>query len=199
MMPFGGLFDDYYRELIAPAIAGVGLVPCRSDEIRSHRYKVLDEIRALMASSTICVADITGHNANVFYELGLAHGLNRPVVLLAQPREDVPAELSDRRILWYRPETVNWPTELSEELARSVRKTLEDPPMSPSTPSLESALGKPGFTRQNDLSLEDGEQLFRELLSDGISSGVVEQLLRDAGLPSSWVQLRVRRLGRRGW
>jgi hypothetical protein len=197
IMPFGGLFDEYYRDVIAPAVVDAGLSPCRSDEVRSHQRGVPEEIRRLVAQSTVCLGDVTGQSPNVFYELGLAHGLDRTVVLIAQSKDDVPVELNDRRFLWYRPETVTWAGDLRVNVTASLRETLADaaqvraPARTPSAPKPTAAAV--------DLSFEEGETMFRDLLVDGISAPTIERLLVDAGLPSSWVRLRLRALQRPGW
>jgi hypothetical protein len=199
IMPFGGLFDEYYREVIAPAVSAAGLSPLRSDEVRSHQRPIADEIRRLVQRASVCVGDVTGKSPNVFYELGLAHGLDRPVVLLAQSREDVPVELNDRRILWYRPETVAWAKHLGEELRESLVETLADaePDHDQASPQV-AHRGEP-HERRPAPSLESGETLLRDLLADGISHGVISELLIEEGLPPSWVRLRIGRLSRPGW
>jgi hypothetical protein len=47
------------------------------------------------------VADITGRNPNVFYELGIAHTYGQRVVLLAQGTEDIPFDLQRFRHILY--------------------------------------------------------------------------------------------------
>ena len=47
------------------------------------------------------LADLTGKNANVLYELGLAHAIDKPVVLLSQSMDDVPFDLRALRVITY--------------------------------------------------------------------------------------------------
>ena len=47
------------------------------------------------------VVDLTGRNPNVFYETGMAHGLNKDVIPISQSLDDVPFDLGCRRILIY--------------------------------------------------------------------------------------------------
>lgn len=197
MMPFDPLFDEYHRQVFVPAIEDAGLTPRRSDDVRSHRGNLAGDIRALVAASAVCMADLTGNSRNVVYEIGLAHGLEKPVVLLAQSRDDVPAELNNRRIVWYRPERPDWAQTLRAALSESLRQTLVNSaperasPYSADTPFAEHTSAA--------LTLADGERVLRDLLADGLSPSAVESALLDAGLPPSWVRLRVSRLHRRGW
>lgn len=49
----------------------------------------------------IIVADLTGRNANVFYETGIAHTLGKEVILLTQDRDEKPFDISHLRYIFY--------------------------------------------------------------------------------------------------
>jgi HEAT repeat protein len=51
--------------------------------------------------SKLVIADLTGRNPNVFYELGLAHAIQKPVILLSQNVNDVPFDLRHVRVIIY--------------------------------------------------------------------------------------------------
>jgi hypothetical protein len=83
LMPFGrkpGVggamidFDAVYRDMIAPAITQAGMEPLRADEEQAGGviHKPMFE-RLILCE--YAVADLTTANANVFYELGLRHGV----------------------------------------------------------------------------------------------------------------------------
>lgn len=83
LMPFGRKpgaggaiidFDAVYRDFIAPAIRDAGLDPLRADEEQAGGmiHKPMYE-RLILCD--YAVADLTTANANVFYELGLRHGI----------------------------------------------------------------------------------------------------------------------------
>jgi hypothetical protein len=61
----------------------------------------------------------------VFYELGLAHALGKPVVLLAQKADDVPADL--RAIRWIKYERVRprWAAELQRDISDALQEALK--------------------------------------------------------------------------
>ncbi len=61
----------------------------------------MDDITKSIEKARIIVADLTGRNPNVFYEVGIAHTLNKTVLLLAQNIDDVPFDLRHRRVLIY--------------------------------------------------------------------------------------------------
>ena len=54
---------------------------------------IMDDTRQSIEGACLVVADLTGKNANIFYEVGIAHSLDKPVLLLAQFMSDVPLDL----------------------------------------------------------------------------------------------------------
>ena len=62
---------------------------------------IIDEIWAAIYFSKLCIADCTGRNPNVFYEIGMAHTIGRTAVLIAQSIEDIPFDILHRRSIIY--------------------------------------------------------------------------------------------------
>src|SRR5712691_7948729 len=86
LMPFGDKFNPVY-EIITEALEG--LMTCtRADDLPIAR-SILERILTGIRSAEMIIADLTGRNANVFYEIGLAHTCTKNVLLLAQAIEDV--------------------------------------------------------------------------------------------------------------
>ena len=50
-------------------------------------------------STTSKIANISGRNPNVFYELGLAHALGKPVIIVSESLSDIPFDINSSRIL----------------------------------------------------------------------------------------------------
>lgn len=90
LMPFDASFTIVY-ESIAKGLDG--LMTCtRADDVPIGK-PILERILHGIRSAEMIVADLTGKNANVFYELGLAHTSTKNVLLLTQQIEDVPFDL----------------------------------------------------------------------------------------------------------
>ena len=70
------------------------------------------------------MAELTGKNPNVFYELGLAHALNKPVILVAQTLDDLPFDLRHLRTIIYSTQSVDWSKQLYEKVVSSARDFL---------------------------------------------------------------------------
>jgi hypothetical protein len=82
IMPFGGHWDEYYEQIYAPAIVDAGIQPVRADE-DFGAGSVLKDIVEMLSECSVVLADITEVNRNVHYELGLAHALGKPTILVA--------------------------------------------------------------------------------------------------------------------
>jgi hypothetical protein len=100
IMPFDDKLDPIYETAIKPVIQNLKLKCLRADEIFASK-PIVEDILNCIKSSNIIIADLTGRNANVFYELGLAHALNKNVILLTQDISDVPFDLKHLRIIEY--------------------------------------------------------------------------------------------------
>lgn len=100
MMPFGGDSDQVYRSLIMPAVMDAGLRLWRADQI-SMPGTIVEQVRTSIRQARVCVADITGSNANVLYEVGYAQALEKPLVLLAETTERIPFDVAHLRIIDY--------------------------------------------------------------------------------------------------
>ncbi len=127
MMPFGEPFDGYYQEIYMPAVRSVGLMPTRADDL-FRPSPVVDDIWEMVKKAAVLIADLTGGNRNVYYELGLAHAIGKPVVLVAPNIEDIPFDLRYLRRLIYDRDRPAWGRKLKNEIARALSEVLEDAP-----------------------------------------------------------------------
>jgi len=92
LMPFAAEFDDIYKLGINAACKEAGTHCERVDE-QIYDSTVLEQVYNQIWKADIIVADMTRQNPNVFYEVGYAHALNKPVILLTQEAEDIPFDL----------------------------------------------------------------------------------------------------------
>jgi hypothetical protein len=125
--------DEVFRTIIAPAIqaatlpGGGSLEPVRADTdlLAGHASR---EKAALLEYARLVVADITGSNANVLYELGFRHrARGSGTVILREANSRVPFDLSAMRTISYdywRPERV---AECRARLTDVLDSLLRDP------------------------------------------------------------------------
>jgi hypothetical protein len=125
VMPFGS--DDLtvvYEDFVHPTIEDCGLICERGDDLFGSNV-VMDDIQRSIEGARLIVADLTGRNANVFYEVGIAHALQKPVLLPAQSMGEVPFDLRHRRVLVYE-YTPRGCRKLETHLAQSIKAMLND-------------------------------------------------------------------------
>jgi hypothetical protein len=92
LMPFDSSFNDIYEFGIKGACEDAGLYCERVDE-QIFVGSMLERIYNQIARADLLVADMTGKNPNVFYEVGYAHALGKNVVLLTSVAQDIPFDL----------------------------------------------------------------------------------------------------------
>jgi len=92
IMPFDESFDDIFYFGIRGAVEDANYYCERVDEIQ-FTGDVLEKINQQIRNADIIVAEMTGKNPNVFYEVGLAHAYDKKVILLVKDAEDIPFDL----------------------------------------------------------------------------------------------------------
>ena len=91
------VYDDFVKPVLE---LKCGLECVRADDMFGSDI-VMNDILDAIQTAEVVVADLTGQNPNVFYEVGLAHAIGAPVLLLTQSLADVPFDLRHRRIQLY--------------------------------------------------------------------------------------------------
>jgi len=102
IMPFAEPFDTLYREVIFPVTSKLNFRVVRVDEIAGPGI-ILEDIQRQVENSQAVVAEISTHNPNVFYELGYAHALRKPAILLVRRQEgqSMPFDVRGYRAIFY--------------------------------------------------------------------------------------------------
>jgi hypothetical protein len=101
MMPFSAEFNVVYATLQAAADTA-GMRCLRADDIWDDDVIIQDVVK-LIGTSRAVICDLTGKNANVFYEAGIAHTIGQDVILVAQHESDIPFDLRHIRHIKYLP------------------------------------------------------------------------------------------------
>ncbi len=99
-MPFAPDFDEVFAQVIRDPLEAEGFKVARADESRGTRNIMHDVINGI-ASADLVVADLSGGNPNVYYELGIAHAFGKPTILLTQDLDEVPFDLRAYRVITY--------------------------------------------------------------------------------------------------
>ena len=100
LMPFKESYRQIYDVVIKPTMEDLDFECVRADDIRVQR-NIMRDVIELIDRADVIVADLTGTNPNVFYELGVSHALAKQTVVITQSIEDVPFDLRPYRTILY--------------------------------------------------------------------------------------------------
>ncbi len=125
-MPFAEPFETYFKRIIKPAIDESDLYTARGDSLFRSTH-IMDDIWNSIKDASLVVAELTGKNPNVYYELGLAHALKKPAILIASNIDDVPFDLRPLRVLVYDKNDPDWGMQLKENISNAIKETLSSP------------------------------------------------------------------------
>lgn len=110
-------------KVIRSTVRKAGLKCKRADEIFGVK-PIVQDIWESINKAALIIADLTGRNANVFYEAGLSHALPKKVILLAQTMDDVPFDVRHIRIIVYK-NSDSGRRKLDKELYKTIKSTLD--------------------------------------------------------------------------
>jgi len=127
MQPFAAPLGDYYDKIYKPAIEKAGLSAIRADADIFGTGKIMEQVWRGIRGARVLVAELTSRNPNVFYELGLAHALNKPVVLVSATEQDVPFDLTHIRVIYYDKHDPFWGQKLLDKVAENILSALRNP------------------------------------------------------------------------
>lgn len=122
-MPFNEAFNPLYEEHIKK-VCDKKLLSCLRVDRINRASSIINDIWSGINSAKAVIADCTGKNANVFYEIGIAHALGKRVILITQNSEDIPFDINRIRYIKYE-NTVeslkNFDVRLGEFLGEEIR------------------------------------------------------------------------------
>jgi nucleoside 2-deoxyribosyltransferase len=127
IMPFAPEFSSIYTDVVRPLVTDLGLTVSRGDEFQSSRGVIMEEVWAALNACRFVIAEITGGNDNVYYELGIAHTLNKPAIMITQATsaQEVPFDIRHLRYIHYA-NTVGGGIKLSSDLRTAITRLLAD-------------------------------------------------------------------------
>lgn len=123
LMPFRSELQPVFEDHIKRVASALAITVARADDFFTNR-PVVNEIWSAIAAARVLIADCTGRNPNVFYEIGVAHTIGKPVILVTQDPADVPFDLRHLRYIEYR-FTPRGMMEFEEILKRTITEVLE--------------------------------------------------------------------------
>jgi hypothetical protein len=119
--------DQVLRHIIEPVVSKLGYKkPVRADHI-AEPGMIPHQIIQRLLEDNLVVADLTGHNPNVFYELAIRHAIRGAVVLLIAQDENPPFDVSQSRAIKFDFRDMDSVADCKTELERQIRSLEEHP------------------------------------------------------------------------
>jgi hypothetical protein len=120
LTPFHVQYQETFN-VIAATCRDIGLRCLRGDE-QNIPGDIINHILGLLIRSRVVVVNIDGRNPNVYYELGIAHAMDKRTILVSNSVNDLPIDIKSRRIIIYK-DSIDLKRQLSEELAKLLVST----------------------------------------------------------------------------
>jgi nucleoside 2-deoxyribosyltransferase-like protein len=186
VMPFSAEWDEHYAHGIKPACEAAG-ADCERVDKQLFKKTILEQIYAEIARADVVVAEMSGRNANVFYEAGYAHGIRKPVVFMTTDGDDIPHDLTQYKHIVHGGDVDVVRTELEEY----VRFYLEHPEEGASGEPLLDVLDVQitGYMHRKDVR-EIRFAIVREFVNPAATDEVLERLIDDR--PQRFYRVRVK-------
>jgi hypothetical protein len=90
--------DQIFKHVVTPAAAKCDYDPLRADQI-SEPGMITSQVIQHIVNDPLVIADLSGRNPNVFYELALRHALRKPLVQIIKSGEEVPFDVAGTRTI----------------------------------------------------------------------------------------------------
>jgi len=150
LLPFRAPTLLVYDEVVGDAIKQSGYIPVRADKLRSPQ-SIHDEVIDQIELCSAVIADLSGDNPNVNYEIGIARSLGKPIIMISSSRDpaSVPFYYKGQRVHFYNRDEEDWKKSLSEYIRLSLANAIRLDPL-----SVNQKLGLTGLYVADDQSFE---------------------------------------------
>ena len=124
VMPFSLEWSGDVHRTLSGACQTLAVQAVRGDDVFTPTDILVDIWHSLNGADFV-IADITGRNPNVLYELGIAHTLAKPVLIISRNAADIPIDLSTRRVILYGQSETDWREDLETKVTKALKEILE--------------------------------------------------------------------------
>jgi hypothetical protein len=195
IQPFDkGTFDKRYLDVFRPAIEAAGLTPYRVDQDFSVDIPI-EQIEKCIGESDACFAEITTDNPNVWYEVGFAVALRKPMCLVCSTERQTrfPFDVQHRNIISYKVESKSDYQRLGDDITHRLRAVLERQQKIDTIATLKPTSQADGLTSHQVAVLA---LMMAQFDSTGVTAFELKQDMKKAGYTEIATGLAVERLVR---
>lgn len=125
IMQFRNIYEELYEDVIKPIVEKFNLKAYHAGEVFRPGIILEDIVRGIVTAKII-IAEITPPNQSVFYELGYAHALKKPTILLAEEGKTLPFDISGYRCLFYE-NSISGKRKIEDGRVKHLNGILQDP------------------------------------------------------------------------
>ncbi len=118
--------DQVFKHIVTPAAKECGYETIRADTI-SEPGMITSQVIQHLLDDALVVADLTGRNPNVFYELAVRHAVRKPVVQVIQAGEPIPFDVSQSRTIQVDHHDLDSAARCRDELIKQIHAVEHDP------------------------------------------------------------------------
>lgn len=119
--------DQILRHVISPAVEACGFEAVRADQI-SEPGLITTQVIQHIIDDPLVIADLTGSNPNVFYELAVRHAIRKPLVQIIQKNEKIPFDVAGMRTIPVDHKDLDSVQEAKSEIEKQIKSVLKRRP-----------------------------------------------------------------------
>ncbi len=138
--------------VVGPAAQANDLKTVRADEVGEPGQITSQAVQHCLKAKA-AVADLTGGNPNVYYELSVRHGAQLPVVLIATEGTKLPFDVSQSRVIFFDHTDLTSAGKAREELQEQIQASLAGTPDNPISDGMRLAELQGGNVEEQTLAL----------------------------------------------
>jgi nucleoside 2-deoxyribosyltransferase len=123
--------DDLLKYVIHPVVKELLGVPPEQATVRADKMgepgRITTQVLRELIEADVVIADLTGTNPNVMYEVGIRQATVKPFVLMAEKGQRLPFDLNDLRTVFYQLDLKHFEsaqTELKLHLEKALAGTV---------------------------------------------------------------------------
>ncbi|MBI4721799.1 MAG: hypothetical protein HY769_02165, partial [Candidatus Stahlbacteria bacterium] len=118
--------DQVLKHIIVPATKECGYETIRADSI-SEPGMITSQVVQHLLEDALVIADLTGRNPNVFYELAIRHAIRKPIVQIIQAGEPIPFDVAQSRTIQVDHHDLDSSAHCRDNLTKQIHSVEKDP------------------------------------------------------------------------
>jgi hypothetical protein len=124
VMQFTTPYNELFSDVIKPICDKYNIDAIRADQTYGPGH-ILSDIMQQIYIAKFIIAEITPPNQNVFFEVGYAHAMRKPIIFIAEKTKELPFDVSGFRVLFYE-NSIRGKKKVEEGLSKHIEAILTE-------------------------------------------------------------------------